>query len=432
MINMMRLWDSISYMAELIAACLIFMTPLRKRKDFPLRTAAASCIFLLGSWAVNAHLRIPPSGTLYLVYWAAYLLLSVGYVWLCLGGRLLQAVYCAVFACAVQHIAYDIYLIYTILGGGNYIIFVLIFAAVYGVSYWFIARKIPDNGRVTVSRRSLFPIVTLIVLVWILSIMDDSFIAGFESGAWHRVIYRIIDALCCIYVLWVQISQKELLRLQRELAGIDSALRTQREQYEMTGDTIENINRKCHDLKHQIRELRKIDDGEEREAYLKDLENDIMIYDTALQTGNRALDVVLMEKALFCKNHDIDWTCMTDGTRLGFMRTEDIYAIFGNALDNAIRAVLELEEKAKRVISVKVLAQDSILVIQIQNYYEGRLRFEGGLPVTTKKDKRDHGYGMKSIRYTAEKYNGTITVSGENQIFTLQILMPVPEDQMSE
>ena len=184
MTDMMRIWNSISYMAELIAACFIFMIPLRKRKDFALRTGTASCAFLLGSWAVNTHLQIPPSGALYLVYWAAYLLLSVGYVWLCLGGRLLQAVYCAVFACAVQHIAYDIYLIYTILGGGNYIIFVLIFAAVYGVSYWFIARKIPDNGRVTVSRRSLFPIVTLIVLVWILSIMDDSFIAGFESGAW--------------------------------------------------------------------------------------------------------------------------------------------------------------------------------------------------------------------------------------------------------
>lgn len=429
MTDMMRVWDSISYMAELIAACLIFMIPLRKRKDFALRTGAASCIFLLGSWTVNAHLRIPPSGALYLVYWAAYLLLSVGYVWICLGGRLLQAVYCAVFACAVQHIAYDVYLIYTILGGENYIIFVLIFAAVYSVSYCFIARKIPDNGRVAVSRRSLFPIATLIVLVWVLSIMDDSFIAGFESGAWHRVIYRIIDALCCIYVLWVQISQKELLRLQRELAGIDSALRTQRQQYEMTGDTIENINRKCHDLKHQIRELRKMDDGEEREAYLKDLENDIMIYDTALQTGNRALDVVLMEKALFCKNHGIDWTCMADGSRLGFMRVEDIYAIFGNALDNAVRAVMDLEDKAKRVISVKVLAQDSILVIQIQNYYEGRLSFDRGLPVTTKKDKRDHGYGMKSIRYTAEKYNGTITVSGENQIFTLQILVPVPEAQ---
>ena len=31
---------------------------------------------------------------------------------------------------------------------------------------------------------------------------------------------------------------------------------------------------------------------------------------------------------------------------------------------------------------------------------------------------------MKSIQYTAEKYNGTITVNAENTIFMLQILIP--------
>ena len=195
----------------------------------------------------------------------------------------------------------------------------------------------------------------------------------------------------------------------------------------MTEDTIENINRKCHDLKHQIRELRNLSDDQEREEYLDELENDIMIYDTALQTGNRALDIVLMEKALYCKNHGINWTCMADGSKLGIMKVEDIYAIFGNALENAIHAVMDLKDEMKRVISVKIISQNSILVIQIQNYYSGALRFENGLPVTTKKNKRDHGYGMKSIRYTAEKYNGTITVNTGEGIFTLQILIPIPE-----
>ena len=97
------------------------------------------------------------------------------------------------------------------------------------------------------------------------------------------------------------------------------------------------------------------------------------------------------------------------------MKVEDIYAIFGNALDNAIRAVMELEDAMKRVISVKIVIQNSILMIQIQNYYSGKLRFEKGLPLTT----------MKSIQYTAEKYNGTITVNAENDIFMLQILIPV-------
>lgn len=67
---------------------------------------------------------------------------------------------------------------------------------------------------------------------------------------------------------------------------------------------------------------------------------------------------------------------MADGAKLDFMKVEDIYAIFGNALDNAIRAVLELEDEMKRVISVKIVIQNSILMIQIQNYYSGKLRFE--------------------------------------------------------
>lgn len=96
----------------------------------------------------------------------------------------------------------------------------------------------------------------------------------------------------------------------------------------------------------------------------------------------------------------------------------------GNALDNAIEAVMELEDIQKRVISVKIVAQQDILVIQIQNYYDRNLIYEDGLPVTTKKNRYEHGYGMKSIRYMAEKYNGTITVSSEDDIFRLQILIP--------
>ena len=422
---MMEIWNDISYMVELLAACMIFMFPLRRKKGFAVRTGGMTVLLLLTAYIFNSRWGIPEGGAFHFIYWAAYLAASVVYIWVSMGKGFLRAAYCAVFACAVQHIAYDLYLIYAILGGNNYFVIVLIFVAVYLAAYLYMAKKLPEGDNFSVSKESLFPIATIVILVWVLSLMDDSFIAGFESGSLHRVTYRIIDALCCFYVLWVQINQKKLMKLQSELAGINAAWRMQKEQYEMTGDTIENINRKCHDLKHQIRALRHMTEGKEREDYLNEIENDIMIYDTALQTGNRALDIVLMEKALFCKNHGISWTCMADGAKLDFMKVEDIYAIFGNALDNAIRAVMELEDAMKRVISVKIVIQNSILMIQIQNYYSGKLRFEKGLPLTTKKDQRDHGYGMKSIQYTAEKYNGTITVNAENDIFMLQILIPV-------
>ena len=422
---MLEFWDKISYMAELLAACMIFIVPIKKDRTAIHRLILMTVFLILMAYIINSNWNPESSGVFYVVYWSAYYIATGIFVWICMGGALLRAAYVAIFACAVQHIAYDIYLIYNILGGMHYVIIVAVYIIVYGIAYFLFARKLADGNGIIVSKKSLFPIVTIFVLVWVLSLMDDSYIVGFESGAMHRVIYRIIDALCCSYVLWVQISQRELMRLQTELSGINAALRLQKQQYEMTEDTIENINRKCHDLKHQIRALRSMSDEREREEYLDELENDIMIYDTALQTGNKALDIVLMEKALFCKNHGINWTCMADGTKLDFMKVEDIYAIFGNALDNAIRAVMDLEDKMKRVISVKMIAQNNIIVIQIQNYYHQKLRFENGLPVTTKKNRQDHGYGMKSIRYTAEKYNGTITVKAEHEIFTLQILIPV-------
>jgi sensor histidine kinase regulating citrate/malate metabolism len=119
---------------------------------------------------------------------------------------------------------------------------------------------------------------------------------------------------------------------------------------------------------------------------------------------------------------------MADGSGLDFMKLEDIYAVFGNALDNAITAVMKLEDPTKRIVSLKMITWNNMIVIQVQNYYKADLQFEQGLPLTTKADRMEHGYGMKSIRYIAEKYNGTITVNADGDVFHLQIMMPVQEN----
>lgn len=420
----LEFWAKISYMVQLLAACLIFMLPARKKPHFWLRETAAAAVLLFLSYIVNSYYTSQVHGVLPFTYWAFYIIVCVVFAWNGLDGKPVQALYCAICACGMQHIAFDAYLIIHLIGGEQIVMSIAVYAIIYLLFYFFFAKRLPERGEFAVNKQSLFPIATIIALVWILSILDDSSLAGFQAEMWHRVIYRIIDGLCCFYVLWVQINQKEKMSLQRELDGIDYAFRQQKKQYEVTRETIDSINRKCHDLKHQMWVLRGITDEQEKEAYFKELEHDIMIYDTALKTGNKALDTVLMEKGLFCKNHGIQWSCMADGSKLEGIKLEDIYAIFGNALDNAIQAVMEIQDDEKRVISVKILTQNHLIMIQVQNYFESNLKFENGLPLTTKKDKRNHGFGMKSIRYTAEKYNGTITVQAKNHIFMLQILIP--------
>lgn len=421
----MEFWDKIAYMIQLLAACLVFLLPARKRDYAAARVCAGAVVLIVLAYFVNTYYSEPAGGIQPFTYWAFYIIVCILFVWFVMDGTILQALYCAICACGMQHIAFDMYLIHRILGGNSLFISIFSYIVIYIMFYHFFAKKLPENGRFAASKKSLLPIATIIILVWILSILENSTTAGFEAGEWHRVIYRGIDALCCFYVLWVQINQKEKMTLQRELDGINSIWRQQKKQYQVTSEAIESINRKCHDLKHQIHALKEITDEQEKAEFINEIENDIMIYDTALQTGNKALDTVLMEKGLYCKDHGIQWSCMADGTKLDFMKLEDIYAIFGNALDNAIEAVTDLDEPQKRVISVKIIMQNNLLMIQIQNYYRTRLQFESGLPVTTKNNKYDHGYGMKSIRYTVEKYNGAITVQAEREIFKLQILIPL-------
>ena len=64
-------------------------------------------------------------------------------------------------------------------------------------------------------------------------------------------------------------------------------------------------------------------------------------------------------------------------------------------------------------------------MICLENYCEEKLDLLQGFPDTTKEDKKNHGYGLKSIRYTIEKYRGTMTLHTENNWFVMRILIPL-------
>lgn len=311
------------------------------------------------------------------------------------------------------------------------IAFVIILYTLLGVIVWILEKRNQPKGlRLGVGDWELWSATLIGVVIFAMS--NLSFISGkmMFSSQYPRDIINIrtmVDLggyfmLYAHYVLCIQ------TRAWRELEATRNILQNQYVQYQQSRESIDLINRKYHDLKHQISFLRNEPDPEKRDKWLNEMEEEINQYEAQYKTGNQVLDTILMGKSLYCQKHGITLTCVVDGALLKFMETMDICSIFGNALENAIECELKISDKEKRLIHVSVFNSKGFIMIRIENYYEGKLQLENDLPVTTKTTERAyHGYGLKSIKTTVKKYGGICSINAERNWFELKILLPILE-----
>lgn len=273
----------------------------------------------------------------------------------------------------------------------------------------------------------LFFVTLLILLMFAAFLGQHLFVNGANGYTNVNYLGATYDCLTSVLILIVQYSIFKISTLNREKEIIKQLLYERQKQYTMSRDNIEIINLKCHDMKHQLNALRQAKD-DEVDAYISEVEKSIMIYDSVVKTDNEVLNTILSEKSLYCEKHHIKLTSIIDSSQLDFMGTQDIYVLLGNALDNAIECVIHHKDKEKRVISLTISASDNFLSIQTNNYLYESIEFEDGLPISKKKNKKYHGFGVKSMKHIAEKYGGSMITNVENDIFMLQVVIPIPAE----
>ncbi|MCD7868458.1 MAG: GHKL domain-containing protein [Clostridiales bacterium] len=355
-----------------------------------------------------------------------------------------DAMYCTACGYATQHFASSLHILlfqFEVLPGAdsvNYWIYVLVYFCVYLVFFLLFARNMAEEGSYGVSRQNAVSAVAVIIFItYFMSILTKNVLSYTGIDADSQT-YSIMFGLCQIYALfvcflflWVQRVQRQELQTQRLLEKNEAMWKQRQLQYRLSKENMDMMNRKYHDMKHQIAAIRRMEGtSEERGEFLNELQKMTEIYDSNVDTGNEALDTILMEKGLYCKMHQITWNCVADGEAFDFMDVIDLYTLIGNALDNAIESVEKIRDEEKRVISVNIEKKEGFGVLRFKNCFEGELKFHGSLPVTSKGDRRNHGYGLKSIRQIVEKYQGTMSVKAEASVFFLYIVIPVAGEAM--
>ena len=302
-----------------------------------------------------------------------------------------------------------------------------VYALIFSVLY-LIERGLQQGAEsIRINVRELLTVIIITVAVFAVSnvsYLDQNALFGSPFAGEMFTIRTLVD-LSGMAVLYAYHIQMRELQMKFEVDTLQNILEMQYKNYQLSQESIEIVNQKYHDLKHQITLLKAEANSKKSIEYLEEMERDIRSYEAQNKTGNKVLDAVLTSKSLYCQNHDISLTCVADGTLLDFMAEMDISALFGNVLDNAIESVEKLDDKEKRLIHLSVAKQKNFLRIRSENYTEENITFKNGMPVTTKKDKRFHGFGMKSIQSTVRKYGGSVTAGVRDNWFELRMLIPL-------
>ena len=428
------------FMAALLIAQGLFLLRLPVRSRFPLRAAAAAA----GCFLAALAFPILSYDALYIsVMFLAFFALTIPAARFCFGAGWRGCVFCTVAGYSVQHLAsvcYDMALTIAGFSGSTQVysnaparfdpipaaIFLEVYALVYWALYQLFARRMKKGEDMDIQRPSLLVLVALTVLV---EIVLNAVVIYHKYENLDLVYYlaaSLANVVCSLSVLVVLFSLLFQKSLEAELEVVYQMWRQEQKQYEISKQTIDLINVKCHDMKHQIRAISRqaaIDP-----AALEEMESVISIYGTIVKTGSQALDIILAEKNLYCQKNGVTISCIADGAKLDFMTDSDIYSLFGNLLDNAIRSVTALEPD-KRVISFSVRAERAFLSINSHSYYGGEVRMERGLPVSNQAETGYHGFGVKSMALIVEKYGGTISFHAKSQVFNVNILFPLDPDK---
>lgn len=424
---MESLCDWIAGIALLVSAVLYAHTR-ERRESFGKRIAVCSGVYLL----FFSVMRILPVREVDVLKAAASVLALFGlglFLHYCWDITISTSVYYAIWAFMSWQLIYEFWLgIFARAGSLQqkpYLAvagLVLTFAVFYVIAGFTITRWMPVGGARKVGPRQMILATVIFGAFEMVAFTPPGAKVIPGDGKWENM-YLTQLLMAVILILQSEMFKKSAMRQELEVMSL--LRKKEKEQYQLSRENIALINQKCHDLKHQIRAIRRVKQ-EDIDRYLAEMEDSIHIYEAIVKTGNEVLDTILTEKSLYCKERGILVSCVADGSQMDFINAVDLYAILGNALDNAIEAVQKFQEEEKRQIDVLIYRQQNFLVMNIINPMQEHLVYEEELPVTTKGDRRYHGYGLKSIRYMVKKYDGFLGVSEEDGCFSLKILIPVP------
>jgi sensor histidine kinase YesM len=272
--------------------------------------------------------------------------------------------------------------------------------------------------RLKASYMALFSAVLgfLIFLYW-----SDQVIAALDLQPFQGIL-----GICCIFIIcsgYFYIKMGEIKKEKDDTAFQNQILE---KNYKTAEQTYEANARLYHDMRNHFSLLQRyLAEGKITEAqeYLGKINSASMAYAKDRWTGIDVVDYILGQKFAMAKKEGIQIEIHAEYPKDCKIEPMDLCAILTNLLDNGIESCAKQPDGAERRLKVTIRRIHQFILIKIVNSSIYKPLLKDGQLVTSKKDSRYHGWGMRSVKAAVEKYDGTLEFDYEDSCFRACVML---------
>ena len=184
----------------------------------------------------------------------------------------------------------------------------------------------------------------------------------------------------------------------------------------------EEIRRIRHDMKQNlavISALYREHKYDEASKFAGRVSDNLEKIEMVVDVNNDFINAILNSKLTIASEYGIRVMC-TSSNNIDGIDDIDLCNLLGNILDNAIEAAKCCKNG---YIEVSIRSDENKVLVIVSNTISESVIKRNNELKSTKKNTQRHGYGVKTIRSIAEKYNGSAKFYEEGELFYCQVMM---------
>lgn len=240
---------------------------------------------------------------------------------------------------------------------------------------------------------------------------------GSENTIYDQIFTHIevvIFSLLCLTICIV------LLFGLNKIFGYDLSediLKKEIDYYRSMSEQFRNQVNVRHDMKNHLISLSALAERNEWEKlsdYLSKICSEGFIENNETDTGNSVINALIHTKRQTAVDKSIKFSCDINIKQPLAADEYDLCVIFGNILDNAIKAAEDTKDE--QFVSVRTEAVKNYLVINVKN---------SAVNLPDRFDVQNYGTGLMNVRKTVEKSKGIMEIRTNSGYFEISILLPL-------